>query len=508
MGTPPFSLHLMAVLSTALLSLIPSCHKGGSQVRIPSDSLGNSVLRVTSTIQYPDVQRPWLKKQPFTRAGLGTVLEGGGILVTADLVAHATYIELEKPMDGPKGQAVVEAIDEECNLAVIKPVETSLLNGTQPLFLEHGVRAGSQLQILQLEPNGAPALSPATVTTVAVMPYPADNTAYLLYRASTVIPIREGSFVIPALHEGKIAGLVMRYDPKTQSADIIPSPLIERFLKESSKPDYLGLARAGLGWEPVRGSTLREWLGAGTGRYGVYVTWIEPNGPADKAGLRKGDLLLRAADQEIDGEGNYLDPHYGKITFNNLASLESAPGEPMEITYFRSTGEGNGTTNTITLHLEGHNPDSDISPSRLEGEVVPYVFLGALLFQELSRPYLKEWGPDWQREAPQNLVYLDAFQGELARNQGHLVILSEVFPSAATVGFEDLSKRLVLSINGRDIHSLSDVTEAAKHPEKGFQKIILEGSVGPIYLDASTTDSEEESVRAQYGISTAPQSIK
>lgn len=500
----PFSipLHFVAIAATAFLSLIPSCHK--EAVTEKPSSVTASLLRVTATIQYPDLLRPWLKKQPFARSGLATVIEGGRLLVSADMVAHATYLELEKPEDGPKSTATVEAIDEECNLAVIKPADPEILQGTVPLALDNKVRTGSKLEIVQLEQNGAPALTPATVTTIAVMSYPADGAAYLTYRASTSIPQREDSFVIPALLDGKLAGLVMRYDPKIQSADIIPAPLIGRFLSESEKPNYQGLARAGLAWEEVRGSILREWLGSARDHNGVYVTWVEPDGPAEKAGIRKGDLLLKAAGHVVDGEGNYLDPIYGKITFNNLASLESAPGAPLEITYFRSSGEGKGVTNTTTLILEGGNLSQEIIPSRLEGESVPYTFLGSLLFQELSRPYLREWGNDWRREAPQNLVYLDAFQHELPRNQGHFVILSSLFPSAQTVGFQDLGKRVVESVNDREIHTLSDVNEAAKHPINGFHKILLEGSVGPIYLDAATCADDEKMIREQYGLQAAP----
>jgi S1-C subfamily serine protease len=490
-----------------MLGLLSACHHS-TPPPAPAKpiSLEDSVIRVTATIQYPDMQRPWMKKLPFTRAGLGTVIDGGRLLVTADTVAHSTYIELEKPEDGPKGTAVVEAIDQECNLAVLKPVDEAMLQGTHPLSLDESVRTGSTLQILQLEQNGAAALSPATVTTVAVMAYPSEGSFYLLYRASTTIPQREGSFVIPALHDGKLAGLVMRYDPKTQAADIIPAPLISRFLKESAKPGYRGLARAGLGWEPVRGATLREWLGARDQHAGVYVTWVKPGGPAEKAGLRKGDLLLKAGGHEIDGEGNYADPVYGKITFNNLASLESSPGAPLKISYFRSSGEGTGTNASTTLHLDGRNPGAEISPSLLESESPPYLLLGGLLFQELSRPYLYEWGPNWQHEAPQDLVYLDAFQDELPRDHGHFVILSTIFPTQQTIGFQDLANRVVKSINGRPIRSLADITEAAKHPEKGFQKIILEGSVGPVYLDTSTLAAEEQSVRAEYGIPSLPES--
>jgi len=486
-----FSLPLLA-----FLMLQTGCRE---QIGSPR-SLGESVLRVTATIQYPDNKRPWLKKQPFTRVGLGTIIEGGRLLVTADMVAHASYIALEKPEDGPKGTATVEAIDEECNLAILKPVEPELLKGTSPLPIDTMILPGSIIQILQLEPNGAPALSLANLTTVAVMPYSPDGGSYLLYRASTTIPQRGGSFVIPALHEGKLAGLVMRYDPRTQSADIIPSLLIGRFLKECARPGYAGLARAGLTHEEARGRTLREWLGAGKGLNGIIITSIDPNGPAEKAGLRKADLIVKAGGKPIDGQGNYTDPRLGKINFSNLATLESSPGDKWEIVYFRSVGEGTGTLGTATLTLEGRNPLTEISPARLQGDSVPYTFLGGLLFQELSRPYLQEWGANWRSDAPQNLVALDAFQKDLPKDQKRLVIVSLVLPSSQTIGLQELANKVVVNINGMPIHGLADVREAATHPKNGFQQIDLEGSAGPIYLDAATLPSEEARLSSEYGI--------
>ena len=252
---------------------------------------------------------------------------------------------------------------------------------------------------------------------------------------------------------------------------------------------------------------MRDWLGAGKDLNGVIITSLDSGGPAEKAGLRKGDLIVRAGGKTIDGEGNYTDPRLGKINFSNLATLESSPGDKGEIVYFRSAGEGTGTLGTTTLTLEGRNTLAEISPARLQGDSVPYTFLGGLLFQELSRPYLREWGVNWRNDAPQNLVALDAIQEDLPKDQKRLVILSAVLPSSQTIGLQELANKVVVKINGMPIHGLADVNEAAKHPKNGFQRIDLEGSAGPITLDNASLESEEAQLRSEYGIPAKPDSL-
>jgi hypothetical protein len=458
----------------------------------------DSVLRVHSTVQYPDARHPWLKKQPFTREGLGTVVDGGRILVTADMAAHTTCIDLETPDKKIHATACVEAVDEECNLAILRPSGAEILKDRRALSLEGPLPAGTTLGILQLEANGSPAQSTAMITTAALGPYPSGN-SYLIYRTTTTIPQRDGSYEIPALHSGRLAGLVMRYDPRTQTADIIPSPLIARFLKEASRPGFHGLARAGIIWAPLRGATLREWFGLTKEQGGVAMA-PERNGPAMKAGLRKGDVILGFAGKPIDAEGNYEDPVLGKTCFGNLASMEAAPGDRIKVSYFRPDGAGHGTTGTVTVTLEGRNPEGEISPSLIEGKSVPYLFYGGLLLQELSRPYLREWGNNWPSEAPQHLVALDVFQKEESGDRKRYVILSGLLPSEQTLGAERLVNRVVERINGLPIKSLEDAAAARKHPAGGFHRIDLDGGTGPVFLDAATLDAEEARLKARYGI--------
>jgi S1-C subfamily serine protease len=493
-----FASRLLVAVAALALSLYLSGCDFTRSVFLFSGEPEKSVLRVHSTIQYPDFKRPWLKKQPFTRDGLGTIISGRRILVTADMAAHTTCIDLETTDKKVHATATVESVDEECNLAILRPSGEEILKETKELTLDGPLPVGTTLRILQLEGNGSPAMSTASITTAALGSYPSGN-SYLMYRSTTTIPQRDGSFEIPALHDGKLAGLVMRYDSRTQSADIIPSPLIERFLREASKPGFKGLARAGIIWAPLRGATLREWFGLSKDQGGVAIA-PDRKGPAEKAGLKKGDVILSLGGKPIDAEGNYEDPVFGKTCFGNLVSLDLAPGDHLDVVYFRPDGKGHGSTNNASLLLEGRTPETEISPSILLGDSVPYTFFGGLLFQELSRSYLREWGNNWPSEAPQNLVALDVFQNEETGDRKRYVILSGFLPSEQTLGAERLTNHPVEKINGMPINSLSDVAEARKHPAAGFHRIDLEGGAGSIFLEADTLDSEEARLKSQYGI--------
>ena len=63
-----------------------------------------------------------------------------------------------------------------------------------------------------------------------------------------------------------------------------------------------------------------------------------------------------------------------------------------------------------------------------------------LIFEELSRQYLKEWGGDWVKQAPRRLVYLDRYpiDGRAREGRKRIVILSQVLPVASNIGYDDL----------------------------------------------------------------------
>jgi S1-C subfamily serine protease len=456
-----------------------------------------ALVRVNVTGQSYDYFRPWQKKAPFSKRALGAVLSKGRVLVTADLVTNQNYVELERAESGEKTAANVQVIDYEANLALLEPTEKTFLNGITPLEITPDTVVGDRLAAWQLEPTGALLATEGLVTTIQMMPYPIDVGQFLTYRISIPMQYRENSYTVPLVKNNKLAGLLLRYDSRSQLLDAIPAPVINHFLKEAESQNYRGFPSAGFSFFPTRDPELREYAAEKGKSGGVYITNVEAGTPAMKAGMQVGDVVTKVGDHDIDQNGNYVDPLYGKIEFTNLLTAHAYAGDVVPFHIDR-----NGKPMQLNVTLEHRDAKNYVSPPYSLDQAPRYFVVGGLIFQELSRQYLKEWGSNWQREAPQRLVYLDHFQSELFPDRNRrVVILSQVLPANSTIGYDDLAYLTVMKVNGKEIKSLDDLAAAVKQPVEGFIKIEVAEDPKQIELDASQVASEAHELQQNYGIS-------
>ena len=455
-----------------------------------------SLVRVNVTGQPYDYVRPWQKRAPFSKRALGAVLPQGRVLVTADLVANQNYVELEQAESGEKTAANVVVTDYEANLALLEPTDKKFLNGLTPLQLALDTVVGDRLSAWQLESTGALVGTEGLVTTIQMTRYPADLGQFLTYRISISMQYRDNSYTVPLVKNNKLAGLLLRFDPRTQVLDAIPAPLIAHFLKDAETQNYRGFPSAGFGFFPTRDPQLRNFAGQTGKPAGVYVTSVEPNMPAAKAGLKVGDIVVGLGGNTIDQNGNYVDPHYGKIEFTNLITARAFAGDTMPIQIQRD-----GKAMQLNLVLDHRAADDYvITPYNFDRAPLYYV-LGGLVFQELSRQYLREWGANWLKDAPQRFVYKDRFQSELyPEGNRRVVVLTQVLPANSTIGYDELAYLTVTRINGNEVKSLADLAEAVKQPLDGFIKIETEEDPKQIELDAAQVASEAEALQQSYGL--------
>ena len=486
----PFAVSLvMASASLAAPAKAPAAVPGGKTKQL-------SLVRVNVTGQAYDNFRPWQKKPSFSKRGLGAVLSRGRVLVTADLVANSNYVEMERAESGEKTAANVGVIDYEANLALLEPTDKKFLDGLTPLEFAADTVVGDRLAAWQLESNGALAVTEGLVTTVQMMRYPVEVGQFLAYRVSISMQYRENSYTVPLVKNNKLAGLLLRYDPRSQVLDAIPEPIIRHFLKEAESGNYRGFPSGGFSFFPTRDPQLRVFAGQTGKASGVYVTSVEPNSPAMKAGLQVGDIITGIKNNEIDQNGNYVDPLYGKIEFTNLLTAHAFAGDavPMQV-------QRGGQVMPLTLTLE-HRPAKDyVIPPYNVGQPPFYYVLGGLIFQELSRQYLREWGGNWAKDAPPRFVYFDRFQSELfPEGKRRVVILSQVLPATSTIGYDDLAYLTVTKVNGKEIKSLADLAEAVKTPMEGFIKVETEEDPKQLELDAKQVAEEASALQQNYGI--------
>ena len=95
----------------------------------------------------------------------------------------------------------------------------------------------------------------------------------LVYRATASIQFKDSSFTLPVVKDGKLVGIMVRYDNTSNSAEIVPSPIIEHFIKDAAQAPYEGFPRTGMMYSNTRDPQLRRYVGL-NGKHSVSAaTW-------------------------------------------------------------------------------------------------------------------------------------------------------------------------------------------------------------------------------------------
>lgn len=458
----------------------------------------DAVVRVNSTSQDCNFMRPWEKKNPVTRNGLGAVIKGRRVLVTAELVKDSSYIELEKADTGAKTPAKVVGLDYEVNLALLAPEDgkSTFLDGMTELPLDQGAKVGDNVDVWQLEANGIPASTSGTIIRVGIGKYFVDGSYFLNFVLRGSLQYRAGSFTLPVVRQGKLVGILLSYNSKEQTSVIIAAPIISHFLKDLADGTYQGFPNLGVSYATTLDEQFRKYLKLGQNQGGIYVRKAPKGGSAAASGIKEGDVILEIDGHGIDSRGDYVHPVYGKLNFSHLVRGEADVGSVHKAKIVRDGKETN-----LDLKLLRKLPGDYLIDPYLFDRGPKFLILGGLIFEELTVQYLKEWGEEWETRAPFRLVHAQTHQSDY-EDQGYqkLVILSDAVLTPATLGYQQLANLIVTKVNGKDIKSIRDLKSALGSPQEGIHRIEFDEFPRVIFVDAALSEKMNKQFTEQLGI--------
>jgi len=234
-------------------------------------------------------------------SGSGVIVDADGYIVTnAHVVENATRVEVELPAEGAAGRSIlrrrgrtvgaqVVAIDHETDIAVVK-VEA---HGLSPLLFgdSDALRSG-QIVLAFGSPLGLESsVSMGVVSAVARQLTPDDPMIYIQTDA-TINPGNSGGALVDT--SGNLVGVnTLIYSQSGGSEGIgfaAPSNIVRNVFAQIRKQGRVRRGEIGVNSQTIT-PLMAEALGL-TFDAGVILADVTPGGPAEKAGLESGDIVL------------------------------------------------------------------------------------------------------------------------------------------------------------------------------------------------------------------------
>ena len=433
-------------------------------VETNADPVANSVVKVFSTVRYPDLYKPWTKEAPSDATGSGVIIEGKRILTCAHVVLYASQVQIQANQAGDKIFAKVEAIAPGIDLAVLKLDDETFFDTHPPLARTTMLPEIREMVMAYGYPEGGTSLS-ITKGIVSRIEFDSYNYPVSGLRIQIDAAINPGNSGGPAVVGDKMIGLAFSH---LGSADnigyIIPNEEIELFLKDIADGHYEGKPAMFDDLQTLENPALRSYLKLDKSVAGMVVHRPDSDDPAYP--LKEWDVITKIGDTPVDDQGMIkLGPNL-RVRFVYLVQKIAKDGK-VPLTVVRA-----GKVMPVDLPVSPKHPM--VMPD-LEGAYPSYFVYGPLVFSRATESFTS--GLIRGQRSGRWLGWLNAMGSPLMRRLGDkpafageelVVVPSPFFPNKLAEGYSDPFCQVVKTVNGIPIKNLGHLVEVLRDSKIQF----------------------------------------
>lgn len=467
-----------------------------------ASSLRNSIVKVFVHKQEMNMHEPWKNGRIYTEEHVGTVVSFNddnekGILIKATALAFQKRIEMQMLSKSDLIELIPRFVDYEINLALLESSQAGALDDLRStLISDQELRLEEETYLYKIDNGNHIDRLHGSLRRVNIGER-TDTSSYPILNYVFKFPRKELGWSEPILSKGRLVALAVGEDDE-DNVHAIPSTLITHFLNDDLSEDYQGFPTLGLKLASLSSPHTREALGIEKSSDGVLVLDVSADS-AFYGKLKKGDVLLSIEGKAINNDGNFTHPVWGEVPALALLYKRYA-GEKISIQVLKDQKH-----QKLIGELKRYNSNKVPIPYYQYTGKVPFLIVGGLVFQELTRPFLRAWGNNWLGDAPSSLIYHWRYQNLMRNNpEEHTIIVSQVLADQANKAYEGISSTIVKSVNHKPIHSLSDLKEALRSPifknKEYFIQVQLDYGEGEVILAMNELEKASERIASNYGI--------
>jgi len=472
----------------------------------------DSILKIHCTHSEPDFLIPWQKTHQTTSTSSGFVINipnvGKRIMTNAHSVEYGSIIQIQKRGDDVKYEATIEAIANECDLAVLQVVGDSTddeqQNGENSPFweglsaLEFGPLPELQEEVEVLGyPTGGDAMSVTSgvVSRIEMQEYAQAGMHLLAIQIDAAI--NPGNSGGPVVNEHlQVVGVAFQaLDSAENIGYVVPVNVVQHFLDNVRRNNgqYTGFCALGTSLSLLENPTFRKSLGMTNTKTqsGVMIKEMAPTSAA-KDLLYPNDVIM-----EVDGIPVAND---GKVPFR--------PGERVSLLcYLQTKFKGDYVHLKLWRNQKELELDVPVSisrrlvPAHWNNRPPPYFIVAGLVFTALSVPYLHA-ASAWDDYINDNISYLLIQPNQpLEHPTDQVVILAQVLAHRANLGYDQFADLHLQQVNGKKVKSLQHLQQLIQEDsDDEFVRMEFAPDGRVIVLERSMLDQVTHDVCEEHSI--------